>query len=317
MKCKNCGETLNKGARFCQYCGEKIDRENFGEGHPSDDYIDGYSWFDGKGDTQKGISKNARSYTPEDIRDDCDEEEKTYSKLLLAIIIFGVVVIIATLIFAALVFGRGCSMLPVDSPAAQSSAKDATGTSGVQIYVPDVSGKAEESAFSLLEQEGFKVNKVIKNNDGVERGHVIDQCPVAGKKVEKGSTVTIFVSAGSSVVTSSEPTTSASTESTTNPQTVQEAPKDNNSYILPDSNTRYLDYDDLKGIDSWKLQLAINEIYARHGRRFRSTEVQAYFDKCTWYKGTIDPENFDEISLNKYEKANIDFIQQKQNGLGR
>ena len=80
------------------------------------------------------------------------------------------------------------------------------------------------------------------------------------------------------------------------------------SYVCPGSNSRYLTEADVAGLDAWSLMIARNEIYARHGRKFNDPNLQAYFNKQSWYKGTIAPENFDPSVFNKYEEANIDFI---------
>ena len=54
-----------------------------------------------------------------------------------------------------------------------------------------------------------------------------------------------------------------------------------------------------------ELQLGINEIYARHGRKFSIEKYRNYFSEKTWYNGTVEPENFDERVLNQYEQENI------------
>ena len=79
-------------------------------------------------------------------------------------------------------------------------------------------------------------------------------------------------------------------------------------YILPNSASEYLTKSDLKGLSAKECRLARNEIYARHGRRFQDEELQKYFDSCSWYEGTIEPEDFQESMLNEYEKANRDLI---------
>ena len=57
---------------------------------------------------------------------------------------------------------------------------------------------------------------------------------------------------------------------------------------------------------------AKNEIYARHGRKFQSSELTAYFNSQPWYQGTIEPEDFTEDTVNmlfnEYEKVNVRFI---------
>lgn len=79
-------------------------------------------------------------------------------------------------------------------------------------------------------------------------------------------------------------------------------------YILPQSSTAYLSESDLAGMDSDMLQMAINEIYARHGRKFVMQSVQDYFNTKSWYVGTVDAEDFDVKVMNEYESANIDLM---------
>ena len=57
-----------------------------------------------------------------------------------------------------------------------------------------------------------------------------------------------------------------------------------------------------------ELQMAINEIYARHGRRFQDSGIQAYFDEKSWYLGTTDPDSFDESVLSDVELTNIQVL---------
>ena len=81
-----------------------------------------------------------------------------------------------------------------------------------------------------------------------------------------------------------------------------------NSYLLPQSSSVYLTDSDIAGFSLQKLNYAKNEIYARHGRCFQSRELTEYFETKSWYRGTISPENFDEDSLNSYEKQNSKFL---------
>ena len=92
----------------------------------------------------------------------------------------------------------------------------------------------------------------------------------------------------------------------TEPQ--ETAPVEAGQGIFPDSSERLLTQADVAGLSAWELQLARNEIYARHGRRFTNQELQAYFDGCSWYQGTIAPADFDEGVFNDVELANIAFL---------
>lgn len=77
------------------------------------------------------------------------------------------------------------------------------------------------------------------------------------------------------------------------------------NYVTPDSREIYLTEEDVRNLSAEELRIARNEIYARHGRRFRSQDLQEYFDSKDWYHGTIQPDDFQDDLLNEYEKANI------------
>ena len=50
-------------------------------------------------------------------------------------------------------------------------------------------------------------------------------------------------------------------------------------YILPNSSTKYLSESDLSGMSADELQMAINEIYARHHRKFVTKSIQQYLKR--------------------------------------
>lgn len=85
-------------------------------------------------------------------------------------------------------------------------------------------------------------------------------------------------------------------------------------YIFPESDSRYLTDDDLSGYSSDQLELAKNEIYARHGRKFVTPRIADYFNSKSWYEGTIDGYTFDAQTdvFNEYENANIQKIAEKE-----
>ncbi|MCC8183109.1 MAG: SH3 domain-containing protein, partial [Clostridiales bacterium] len=87
-------------------------------------------------------------------------------------------------------------------------------------------------------------------------------------------------------------------------------------YILPYSNSKYYTASELSGLSKSQLRLARNEIYARHGRKFTDSDLQSYFNSCTWYSGTVDAATFDaNVSsyLNSYEVANLSLILELEN----
>lgn len=79
-------------------------------------------------------------------------------------------------------------------------------------------------------------------------------------------------------------------------------------YIFPQSSTAYLSESDLAPLDADQIQMAINEIYARHHRKFVLKEVQEYFNSKSWYTGTVEAKDFDTKVMNDYEATNINLM---------
>ncbi len=81
------------------------------------------------------------------------------------------------------------------------------------------------------------------------------------------------------------------------------------TYIFPNSGFELLTEADLKGKTKKELRYGRNEIYARHGRRFKDAELRNYFAGCAWYKENPSYNSGnDESNLNSIEQANAAFI---------
>lgn len=93
-----------------------------------------------------------------------------------------------------------------------------------------------------------------------------------------------------------------------------------NGYIFYDSNNRYLSESELYGLTEEELTYALNEIYARRGRGFKTDWIREYFESTDWYQKEYDPDYFDkEIAdtvFNDYEKENINLIAEYQKKKG-
>lgn len=91
--------------------------------------------------------------------------------------------------------------------------------------------------------------------------------------------------------------------------TITFAQNDSSEYILPDSSTKYYTIDDVNWLRSDEIRLAINEIYAKHGRMFKSEELQNYFNSKSWYNPSIPADQFNDSMLNDCERHNIEVLQ--------
>ena len=77
------------------------------------------------------------------------------------------------------------------------------------------------------------------------------------------------------------------------------------SYMMYDVDSRYISADELSSWSSEDLAKLRNEIFARHGRIFKTQKWIDYFATKTWYVPRYD--NVDSM-LNDYEWANLDVI---------
>lgn len=92
---------------------------------------------------------------------------------------------------------------------------------------------------------------------------------------------------------------------------------DTSEYILPDSDTRCLTGEDVAGLSEDEIRIALNEIYARHGRIFQSEDLNAHFSSKSWYEPKYSAEEFSAIEnsiMNDYEKKNIEFLAEVRDG---
>lgn len=81
-----------------------------------------------------------------------------------------------------------------------------------------------------------------------------------------------------------------------------------NLYLFPDSDSRYLTEQDIAGLSPQLIEYAKQEIYARQGMKFKSSELAGYFSSQSWYFGFLNMYEFPEGVLNKYETANIAYL---------
>ena len=86
-------------------------------------------------------------------------------------------------------------------------------------------------------------------------------------------------------------------------------------YIFVDADIRYLTQEEVDKLSLQAVCYAKNEIYARHGRKFLSTELQEYFNDKSWYQGTVEAEKFSPSVFNKYESDNIQILVKEEEKL--
>ncbi|MDZ8222469.1 protein kinase domain-containing protein [Nostoc sp. ChiVER01] len=73
---------------------------------------------------------------------------------------------------------------------------------------------------------------------------------------------------------------------------------------------------DLDGKDGFELDIMRNSIFANHGRRFDTPEIQDYFNKQPWYHPIYSPQAFPPKLLSKLEQQNVEYISKYQDRYG-
>ena len=96
----------------------------------------------------------------------------------------------------------------------------------------------------------------------------------------------------------------------------QAAQEQANSYIIPDADSRYLEYDELWDYTEDDLYIAYFEMFARAGFDMSdlSDDIASYFEGKSWYNPTHSfyDEDITELTdvMNEYAAANTELIQE-------
>lgn len=144
-----------------------------------------------------------------------------------------------------------------------------------------------------------RVGLIVKRATGSSQQPWVSTSPIDGSFYFSGG-------AAGQVATAS-PTTSVLPPTVNPAPIVPSAPRAQSDFIFPDSDSRLLTSDDLRGLSKDELRIARNEIFARRGRFFNSPDLTARFGKFSWYvPHTWDPR------LNPIEQANVALIERTE-----
>lgn len=166
--------------------------------------------------------------------------------------------------------------------------------------VPDVLGWSYEDAEYQISNAGFEISiSNYEHSDYYDENTVISVYPEVGSELEIGDTVYVVISLGAEETEDDDNDTSL-------------VYNYDGDYVFSDSSSRRLSRDELIGLDESTLTIAINELFARHGRKFANQDLANYFNSKSWYNGTIAPADFDyrtDEIFNATERANRDLIE--------
>lgn len=265
MICPVCNAENSDDARFCENCGHI-----FNNSTNSFDYGDKYN-------------QNYVEY----------KQKKNNTGLIVAITVVSAIAVIAVCLciyFLAFNNKNENSVLSDTSTSETTTITEVTTTTfsetttqrettTVSRIVPDITGMYKDSAIDMLRNNGIKYRLDYEYSSTYEKDYVFSQSPSSGAFMSDNQIVTVYISRGELPVST--------------------------DYILPYSDIEYISESELVGMDKRTSELALNEIYARHGRKFNDSSIQSYFNEKSWYDGFIEPEDFSDSVFNKYETKNI------------
>lgn len=265
MICPVCNAENSDDARFCENCGHI-----FNNSTNSFDYGDKYN-------------QNYVEY----------KQKKNNTGLIVAITVVSAIAVIAVCLciyFLAFNNKNENSVLSDTSTSETTTITEVTTTTfsetttqrettTVSRIVPNITGMYKDSAIDMLRNNGIKYRLDYEYSSTYEKDYVFSQSPSSGAFMSDNQIVTVYISRGELPVST--------------------------DYILPYSDIEYISESELVGMNKRTLELALNEIYARHGRKFNDSSIQSYFNEKSWYDGFIEPEDFSDSVFNKYETKNI------------
>lgn len=279
MFCEKCGNKIREGERFCSACGNRIERKT-SESNQDPMKGMGYGYRQGASGSPKPRSTGEYEKRPKKKYNEDKDWEKEDRKEIIAFVILGLF-IIALVVFIVV----GVIKL--------------AGTKG------DGAGKHVQQ---LTEQQK---NELSHGNEVRE----------ADKASENEKTVLPDAQATPAPADIENETALLSDDDLqeTDDQKTETKDEEDDEFIISDSSTRYLTNADLVVLSEWEIRIARNEIFARHGRVFKSKDLAEYFREKKWYKGTVAPELFDDSMLNAIELENLKFITnyEKSHGLNQ
>lgn len=277
-------------------------------------------------------STNSENASTDNFTDDINEDKKPSKKKgNIILITVSILIILATIGFIAFCAVEGLKNKPETQPSTTEPSTietteattepttepttvpktEPTTTLPQTVEITSVVGYWHSYGGDLLKNAGFTVvENEFEYNSEYDYGYIYAQEPAGGTQAEKGSTVTLYISAGPEETT---PPTEAPTQNTTKDEESSSSQNKDDKYIFANSDSSYLTLSNISSLDRTTLNLALNEIYARKGRIFQDSLLSEYFNAKSWYTPKYTSAEFSQkVTFNKYEQANLQLIIDEQ-----
>lgn len=306
MFCKYCGNRLDDGDRFCGAYGHPVDEKPVQEAAPEKVYKkqedeapkirkrNPEPEYDNRMTAGMGYGYRVDedSDSEDDDEDDYEEEwEREEKKEKITFAVLGVIIVV---LVVAIVFGV------------------------VKLVGAGAGGGDTKKVSQLNEQMKEDMQKSQERDDNETAEAAAEEPETVAPEVTATPEPTQEVVPTQEAEAATVAPTQQATPEPTPEVVVQEqneaaasdagADTGSGDYVIPDSSTRYLTNADLNGLSEWQIRIARNEIYARHGRIFKSDDLADYFASKSWYTPSVSADQFDNSYLNSIEIENLKLI---------
>lgn len=170
--------------------------------------------------------------------------------------------------------------------------------------------KGHNAIVDAIKSKGYKISSTKNAFDAGGFYHTLTNGKYELSIFTQGDNTTINIGSANHTPTIAEATDNEETDETAIEEATREAaatPQTSTSSDYRSLVSKKLTATDLQGYSKKDLRIIRNTIYALHGMRFKSKDLQTHFGKQSWYTPTVD--NVPASILSATEKANIALLQ--------
>lgn len=297
MFCENCGKHLHEGDRFCSACGYPVGKLRTQSDEFSTDQIDENQMIrrapepEYRNDRMEGMGYGFRMEKQPEVEEDDDDDdrwEKEERKEKITFVVLGLIIVC---LVVAIVFGV-VKLMGAGTPKEEK----------IPQLNEQMKEDLEKSQQSDLGEESQMESADAKPADVTAAAPVVTATPEPTQEISEPTEEPV------EITVTPTPTPEETAQEEVSGVEVNTDTSTNAEYVIPDSSSRYLTNADLASLTEWQIRIARNEIYARHGRIFKTNDLNDYFKGKSWYQPSVSPEKFDNSYLNTIEIENVKLI---------
>lgn len=324
--CRRCGKALAESSRFCDNCGAQVEmppqngqrRTAGGQNRPSQ------GGYPPQNSPYRGGQCPSTLQQPWEKPQ--DEEDDGFTPVQYVLIGLMIILLVALIAFCGFwIFGRSGDKRD-DNQQAVNTVTEQQQDQKQEDVIEILNGGGQTASQNTANPQ---TQKQTERQTNPQTQKLTEKQTETQTETQKQSQLQVVQPAETQrqTETQKQSETQAQTMPQTEPQQVIEIQQSPNQQVevhgtsqnvssggngyLSQSSQRALTDADVSGMSYEEMQMAINEIYARHGRIFSSASIQNYFESQSWYQGTVDAEHFSDSVFSSTEAQNIQFLLNK------